>query len=262
MEINHSPKSILNRQRLLFFSVFFLLLLSLAGCLEEEESAPPPTVAVIFSTITPLPTITPRPTTPPPPTLTPTPTPQLETVVIYDDELAPGWSIDNSQFTFVEPQTTEFIYDGEAALKVSPRIEASSSFYVTLDAAAENLYRKEDIVKLSFYLNPGPEVILPDDLAVTLQGSNEFPFWVEGDNSVQIAGNINPFSETLLVFLDINRTIPEDTWVLIELYPDEREFDPEYEFFTGFYIKNSLGFLQPYYIDRIELTTIVRPEDS
>lgn len=66
----------------------------------------------------------------------------------------------------------------------------------------------------------------------------------------------------MLAFLGINRSIPPETWVLIELYPEDREFDPPYDFFTGFYIKNSLGFVQPFYIDRIELTRLVRPTDE
>lgn len=245
-------------------SVFILTLITagLVACSSEEPPAPPPTVAVIFTTITPPPTITPRPTNTPPPTLTPMPTPILETIVVYDDALAPGWVIENSLSTFVEEQNTEFVFEGTSALKVVPRVEGSASFYVTLDQTAAEVVRKEELLKLSFYLNPGPDIILQDDLAVTLQGSNEIPFWSSEDQSVSSGGLINPFSETVLGFLGINRSIPPDTWVLIELYPEDREFDPEYLFFTGFYIKNSLGFVQPYYIDRIELTRIVQPEEA
>jgi hypothetical protein len=77
---------------------------------------------------------------------------------------------------------------------------------------------------------------------------------VAGDDSVPSPVLGEPaFSETRLYYLDINRTIPPDTWVLIEMWLDELAYEPDYEYVTGFYIKNNEGFAQTYYVDDVQL---------
>ena len=44
----------------------------------------------------------------------------------------------------------------------------------------------------------------------------------------------------------------------IFLWLDELEFEPDYEYVTGFYIKNNEGFLGTFYIDQVSL--LVLPE--
>jgi hypothetical protein len=72
---------------------------------------------------------------------------------------------------------------------------------------------------------------------VTVLGSNSYTYWVEDDISVKSI--YEPvFSETRLYYLGVNRTIPPNTWVKVELWLDERIYDPDYRYVTGFYIKN------------------------
>ena len=71
----------------------------------------------------------------------------------------------------------------------------------------------------------------------------------------------NPtFSETRLYFLGINRDIPPETWVNVEVWLDDLQYDPIYEYVTGFYIKNDEGFGQTFYVDAVRI--IMLPEDG
>jgi hypothetical protein len=101
-------------------------------------------------------------------------------------------------------------------------------------------------------LSSGADYISNTDLAVTVLGSNEYPYWVDGDNSVQ--NEISPvFSETRLSFLDVNRSIPPDTWVQVDVPIHKLIYDPDYTYVVGFYIKNDEGFISEFFIDDIEL---------
>ncbi len=128
------------------------------------------------------------------------------------------------------------------------------------------MYSRNEILGVSFWLSGGANAVDPGDLAITVVGSNAYPYWVAGDTSVQQAAGIPDsaitdefplFSETRLYFLDIKRTIPPDMWVEVVLWLDEREFDPDYRYITGIYIKNDdPAFLPTFYVDRMSLLLI------
>src|SRR5690606_31538237 len=99
------------------------------------------------------------------------------------------------------------------------------------------------------------DYVATDDLVITMQGSNQFPYWAENDDSVAGLSNDDAdlFSETQLAFLNVSRDIPPNTWFNIEVWLDELVYDPDYEYVTGFYIKNDADFQRPYYIDDVEI---------
>jgi len=114
------------------------------------------------------------------------------------------------------------------------------------------------VLGVSFWLNSGDAPVRPDDLAVTVVGSDAFPFWIAGDDSVAInnpAANeeLPTFSETRLSFLHVDRTLPPQTWIKIEVWLDELLYDPDYTYVTGFYVKNDASFFQTVYIDDVAL---------
>ncbi len=246
-----------------------------------QSTGTPATAAVLLPTSTPAPPLPPTSTpvalaaplpltsTPAAPLLTtspPTaPDEQIALLPIYDDHLHPDWSTEQSQGVVYDLATDTYTYSGRVAAAISPQ-RKYGQFFLTVREDTQTVYNRNEILGVSFWLSGGSNSIDPGDLAVTVVGSNAYPYWVAGDTSVQRAAGIPDteiteefplFSETRLYFLDINRTIPPHMWVEIVLWLDEREFDPDYRYVTGIYIKNDdPAYLPTFYIDRMSLLGI------
>jgi len=148
------------------------------------------------------------------------------------------------------------VHGGKKAIMVTPTADFGQ-FFLTVRKDALKIYPRDRILGVSFWLNGGANSIATSDLAVTVTGSNQYAYWVADDTSVKVDSPVTPeaplFSETRLYFLHINHTIPPNTWVEVILWLDDQIYDPDYANVTGMYIKNDKGFLNPYYIDDIQL---------
>jgi hypothetical protein len=185
------------------------------------------------------------------PTQTPTasnrPTP---TVTIYDDEINDNWTLDNS--VGMEYGARSYPgHTGRYTLSVVPQIDYGKLFFTVQPDATERYLRK-DIAAVAFWLYSGDDYMPLSSLAVAMAGSNDRPFWDADDKSV--TNQYRPiFSETRLYFLDFNNSIPPRTWTEVVVWLDDLIYDPNYEYFTGVYLKNDEGFLRPFYIDNVRL---------
>lgn len=234
-----------------------------------------PTIAPLFrapTRVATTPTVSPDQT----PTLTLRPTQQAITIptalpnllrpaypelVIYGDELNRNWSIEQSTDTqinlwdnthwFQRFEPTQERTSGATTIAVAPQADFGALFFTVRPESTE-VYERQQVLGVSFWLNSGNNDIATDELAVAMAGSNELPYWSATDQSV-FPDNAGAFSETRLYFLKINRTIPANTWVNIVVWLDDLEFDPPYRYVTGFYIKNDISFRNPYYMDQVAL---------
>lgn len=232
-----------------------------------------PTVAALFlaqsrQTATPTPTAAPQ----LPITLQPTTAlgpqagaqaqaPLYPTVVIYDDQLNPQWSVEQStastidlaaqglNFQALDAQKT--LSSGAATIAISPQADYGKIFFTVRPESGAS-YQRTNVLGVSFWLNSGSDGIGPADLAVAVVGSNSLPYWTPDDKSV-FPDNKGKFSETRLYFLKINRTIPPHTWLNLVVWLNELQYDPVYKYVTGFYIKNDLGFRSTYDLDQVSL---------
>lgn len=176
---------------------------------------------------------------------------QVITTTIYNDVLDTNWLyLDDPDVTtnLVSPNP---VHDGKFALSLTPKKDFQAMYFVIRDDTTEIL-PQDQVLSLNFWLNSGEDILNVNDLAVTIVGSNEYPYWVEGDNSVYVDGQF-PFSETRLAFLGLNRAIPPNTWVEIEVDINSLIYDPTYQYITGFYIKNDQGFYHTFYVDNIRI---------
>lgn len=232
-----------------------------------------PTVAALFlAQSTPVVTPTPTPAQQAPILLQPTPTPsnqavaQVEanvypTVVIYDDQLDPHWSVEQSGESTIDlaAQAVNFqsldveqtLSSGAATIAVSPQADYGTLFFTVRPESGAS-YQRPHVLGVSFWLNSGDNGIAPADLAVAVVGSNTLPYWTPDDKSV-FPDDQGNFSETRLYFLKIDRAIPPHTWLNIVVWLNERQYDPFYKYVTGFYIKNDAGFRNTYYLDQVSL---------
>jgi hypothetical protein len=246
---------------LIFAGVLWLV----SGCTSKTDQdvvdlVPTPTVHSVFSTLDTLdqsesdsyPTLE-RPTLTPLPTLTPRPPLETRIVTIYDDALHSDWSVNNSREVDYLLQDTTFSYNGENSLSYAPKVEyADLAFTVNEDSDA--VYLRDDVLAVRFWLYSGDDYLENDDLAVSVVGSNAFPYWVADDDSVTVQDDLDVFPVTRLYYLDVDRDIPPDTWIQIELWLNEHEiYEPEYKYVTGIYIKNDEDFFRTIYLDDVEL---------
>lgn len=228
--------------------------------LENDGVTSAPTLSNLFL---PRATQTPKPTLPPHPTVTSQP-PVLPTVyadpfvdvLIYDDELDADWQIIEPSAMEFYLKATEQVYSGQYAIEAVPKGDLST-LLITLRPNAQANYPRSQVLAISFQLYSGEDFIKTDALAVAVVGSNSFPYYVKNDNSV--LNNYDPvFSETRLYYLGVNRDIPPDTWVEVTVWLEDRIYDPNYRYVTGFYIKNAADFRQSFRIDDVRL--ILQPD--
>ena len=192
------------------------------------------------------------------------PSEPFEEILIYDDSLDANWTLENSTGVEFDLFSTSRWYDdldessgltsGALSIALKPKVDYGSLFF-TVRPETLTGYSRDDILGVSFWLYTGTDIVDTGDFAVTVVGSNEQKFWTENDESVFFDGE-ESFSETRLYFLDINRAIPADSWVKIEVWLDELLYDPDYEYITGVYIKNDAGFQNTVYIDRLALLSL------
>ncbi|MEZ4867899.1 MAG: hypothetical protein R3C14_41615 [Caldilineaceae bacterium] len=192
----------------------------------------------------------------------PLPTGYVETV-IYADELDSNWTLDHSlkmtynlwdnSHWFQTLSTALNINSGATAIAATPQDDYGILFF-SLRPEAITQYTRDRVLGISFWLNSGDDIIATDDLAVAVIGSNEHPYWTETDHSVFPTGE-ETFSETRLYYLDINRSVPTQTWVNVVVWLDRLIFDPNYTYVTGFYIKNDVGYRNTFYVDQVTLLT-------
>lgn len=182
-------------------------------------------------------------------------------VVIYDDQLHPSWSIEQSAKSAINLAATDLNFQsldlqqehnsGATAIAVTPQADYGTLFF-TVRPESGAVYQRQSVLGVSFWLNSGSSGIGPADLAVAVVGSNAFPYWTPDDQSV-FPDKKGAFSETRLYFLKINRTIPPHTWLNLVVWLNDLQYDPVYQYVTGFYLKNDVGFRGTYYLDQVAL---------
>jgi hypothetical protein len=179
----------------------------------------------------------------------------LTWVTIYNETLRENWTLENSWDVNYDDQSTSAAYLGSKAISFTPIADFGSLFF-SIQPGIQQPVRRDQTLGVSFWIYSDEGYIQNSDIAVTVLGSNKVPYWMPDDHSVTSV--IQPvFSETRLYYLDINRDIPPGTWVQVRLWLDERVYDPDYQYVTGFYIKTDKGFRNTVQIDQVELISIV-----
>jgi hypothetical protein len=254
-------------KRFLMVGICSLLL----GCGAPEP--PPvnvvPTISPLFSASAPTLTPVPNPPTAIRPTATidtvarlratPTATGNDERIAeipILDRQLDSNWTFANSWGVRVNSQITVPQQAIAASLSVTPEDETGALFLSVLPTTRA-AYERPRSLGFSIWLNSGEETMYPEDLAITILGSNALRHWAADDNSVEALGVVdeeNPkFSRTRLYFLDINQPVPPRTSFEVVIWIDDREFDPVYNYVTGLQIVHDTTLKHTYYVERVLL---------
>ncbi|MCB8945999.1 MAG: hypothetical protein H6658_19810 [Ardenticatenaceae bacterium] len=170
---------------------------------------------------------------------------------VYGDSLQSDWSLENSYDMEYDPQDELAPYDGRYALAITPQANFGKLFF-TVQEDSRTVFLHENVATIRFWLY-SEDYIGPEDIGITILGSNEYPYWVANDDSVRPNDNLPSFIPTRLSFLGIEEDIPPENWVQIEIWLEDLQFDPDYLYVTGITIENDEGYLQTFYIDNLEI---------
>ena len=210
----------------------------------------------------------------PTPTNTPMPTPVptlgLETLEnLYDDELHPNWEIvTNAEYEISHDRNP---YSGNASIIFTPTLGART-FMFTVKESADRAYRHDEIFGITFQVSSINNHIDLNEMAMTVVGSNEVPYWKMVDFSVENVGIPNEnwvgkedrisnwyatiYPETLIAFLEVDRAIAPKIWTPVNNWLPARLLAPEYEYVTGFYLKTGTFFQGTVQIDDIRIIAL------
>jgi hypothetical protein len=186
------------------------------------------------------------------PTLTPVSTITMRIDKIYGDTLNANWSLDNSRDVSYKLEDDYFVYDGNYSLAYSPKVEYAELIF-SVNESSDEIYLRDDVLAVRFWLYSGDDYIATDDFAVSVVGSNAFPYWVVGDDSVTVQDNNPVFPETRLYYLNVDKDISPNTWFQVELWLNDLISEPMYKYVTGIVLKNDVDFLRRVSIDNLEL---------
>lgn len=263
-----------------------LIGLIVGGCGALDQPAPStapaqptPSIAAVFAVATSqppttIPSASPPRTSPTPASAPAAPTPTrralptrpavdtIEVVAIYDEQLNPNWSLEHSEAVEYDTASTAIAQRGSNALEAQPAKGLGKLFF-TVRKDSRDVYDRKRVLGVRFWLSGGSRTIATSDLGIAIVGSNQQPYWVANDTSVKITGPVTPdaplFSETRLYDLDINRSLPPQSWVEVVVWLDSLMFDPEYTYVTGIYFKNDELFFDAYYLDHMDLLLQPKP---
>jgi hypothetical protein len=172
------------------------------------------------------------------------------TVLVYTDWVTPGWEVlSPGDLLKIDTRSHTDVFSGSNAISIAPRQSLGKVFIITTQDN-EDYYLRKDVLGVSFYLFSGKNGLYLKDLAFTVIGSNVFPYWRSDDDSVT---SMNAYEEKDLSRLGFNNFIPADTWVRVEIWLDDMQYDPDYHFVTGMYINPRKGFGRSFAIDEVSL---------
>ncbi len=188
------------------------------------------------------------------------PTPAFREVLIYDEQVAPGWTMAQSENVILEPESTVHWFEdldranqidsGAISLLVTPD-EGWGTIRFTLETDAPVSYTREQVEGVSFWLNSNNSYMSNDALVVAVVGSNENQHWEADD--ISALTEVGYFPEIPLYDLAINDAIPPNTWVQVVLSMDKLLFGPEFEYITGVVIKTKSFQNRAFHVDRVAL---------
>src|SRR5262249_853102 len=141
----------------------------------------------------------------PKPAQTPTraldPKDRIVEVPIYNTTLSNNWSLQHSSGITYTLSSTAYTHASPYSIATTPA-QVCGTLFLTVRPDTTVMYPRDRILGVSFWLTGGANSLTPDDLAVTVVGSNKYPYWVDGDNSVNVKGRIMEampvFTETRL----------------------------------------------------------------
>ncbi len=173
---------------------------------------------------------------------------------VFDDQLNPNWSTADSIGMRSFFTDTQHAYSGTVGISVTPLQDFGKLFFAVKQNTNET-YGLDRVVGVSVWINSGDQPLDPNDLSITVVGSNDNIYWRPDDKSVA-TDSTHFFSESRLYYLGVKNTVPPYTWVEAVVRLDKLPYEPDYKYVTGVYIKNDEWFRRTFYVDQVHLLVV------
>lgn len=242
----NQPSSSSSRSRSLLFT-FLCVAVLLMGCGGGGETAVTPPPTTLPDTPAPIVAATAMPAADP----TGGDTAEL---FLFDDRLAPEWTLNNSWGVVVDDASANSTHSGARAIAVTPE-QGYGGLFFNVDALSTAGFRRSRFLGVRFWINPGDHPLPADSLALGLVGSDDFPYWSR-ETSAAPQQNVPFSSEIPLTHLGLSGDLPANSWTAVELWFQQLDDQPTYQYLVGLYLKNSADLSQTYYVDDVALVAL------
>jgi hypothetical protein len=180
---------------------------------------------------------------------------QLEEVTIYDEGLAPGWTLANSWDQRINPESRVFASSGFVSVEATPLAPFAGVFFASTPTSRA-IYPRAEVVGVRFSVSGGTRHLAPYNLIFKLIGSNRYPYFVPGDDSVRWPPGVQTskpvFDERGLDGFGLRRDLDPGEWAEVEVRFDGYD-QVEYEYVTGIVLMNDPNYMHSFYIDKVSL---------
>jgi hypothetical protein len=175
--------------------------------------------------------------------------------------LDPNWTIIPDAGLLYQLQNVPHSYQNNPSLGVTPK-QASTKLFFQVKQTATTQYLHNQVVGIGFWLNTGNNTLSPGDISLTVTDSNDYPYYKYNDHSADNQPVLTQ-SGNRVYDLGVNRSVPPNTWIWIEIDLDSLVFDPgykptpvvdtDYKYLTGFYLTVENSSLKTFYINQLGL---------
>ncbi|MCL5996496.1 MAG: Ig-like domain-containing protein, partial [Chloroflexi bacterium] len=181
---------------------------------------------------------------------------QIETVPVFDDRLAPGWTLEDGWGVTVTEQGGT-VHNGQRAVLVLGQQNNGALFFAVTQAKTSTArpFPRRDYVGLRFWIHPVDKPFTLNELALAVVGSSKLAYWSREDQSVP-QQDVAYSGETKLTFLNLSGALPANTWTKMEVWFNQLQSTPPSRYLTGFYMKGDALAQRLFYIDDVELMAI------
>lgn len=174
-------------------------------------------------------------------------------VTIFDEQLDPNWSLDDSWGIQLNPRSPSFAGSGRVSLEAIP-LEPFAGVLMTNSPLSTEMYPRADVLGVRFSVSGGARYLQPDSLIVKVVGSNRYPYFVEDDRSVWLddSPNAQVFAEVGLDWLGLRRDLEPGEWADVELWLEGYDL-ADYTYVTAINVMNAPSYMHRFYIDNVRL---------
>lgn len=177
----------------------------------------------------------------------------LVDIPIYSDQTNSNWILHSGAGVFYVFQEAMEVHDGKYVFGLTfQKDDGYFDFHVRQGTTTEFL--RDDTYGVHFWIYSVSQPLARRDIGVGIYGSNDVPHMSSNDASVDQT-QFDPFfgNNEDAYLIGLNRDLPANTWIEIELPLDSLEYDTNYTYITGIRFRNNSGFKGKILIDNLSL---------
>lgn len=173
-------------------------------------------------------------------------------LTLWDEEVAEGWTIENSWG--LQLGTARQAFRGRVALSLRIQDSYNGLFLSVAPDIDRPVYRPMYLAA-RFWINPGEAPLSPQDVRVALVGHDSQIFWARDTHSAP-QDDLAYAPEVALTAVGVGQDLPANTWTPVTVWWPLLPTPPSFAHITGLYVKFAAQAQRALLVDQIELLAI------